>query len=185
MTVIPKALTILGYRAFVNSFFKKFPQHKAYKQWSPKPFTKLIHAFHEEFVNAVIENREGADLPLKMGNIKIISYKTHKRYPNFKNYLKGEPVTSFTNNHTNGLNCRIIYSNKSGKYRVKDKNIWGFDPERPFQLKVSRAFVNNFNRYTFSPNTSETKIKNIEAGRKHLIEKKVSNFLQTYNEFEV
>ena len=183
--MIPKALTILGYRNFVNAFFKKFPQHISYKQWSPKPFTELIHVFHEEFIEAVIENREGADLPLKMGNIKIVSYKTRKRYPNFKNYLKGEPLTRFTNNHTDGLNCKILYNNDSAKYRLKDKKIWIFEPERPFQLKVSRAFADNFNKYAYSPNTVKTKTLNSEINRKHLINKKIDNFLQTYNEFEV
>lgn len=182
--MIPKALTILGYRKFINEFFKKFPQHLQLKTWSPKPFTALIHAFHEDFIQAVIDNRDGADLPLKLGNIKIVAYKSNRRYPNFKNHLHtGAPITGFVNNHTEGLNCKLLFDNKPAKYKLKDKRIWAFVPEVSFKKKISKSFVDNYNKYIYSPNTTKVRFAVRDMNLKDVNDKKIKEFLITHNEF--
>lgn len=182
--MIPKSLTILGRRPFVNGFFKKFPQHKLFKTFSPKPFTELIHAFHEDFIDQVLNNREGVDMPLKMGNLKIISYKPTRNYPNFRKYNEGM-MSKFVNNHTEGLNGKIVYSNHATKYRLKDKIIWSFEPEVPFKKKASLSFSVDYLKYMFSPNRSKLKYVTHELDLKEIKDIKIKNFLNNYNELYI
>lgn len=182
--MFPKSLTILGHRPFVNGFFKKFPQYKQFKTFSPKPFTDLVHAFHEDFIEEVINSREGVDMPLKMGNLKIISYKPNNNYLNFSRYRQGE-ITKFVNNHTEGLSGKIVYSNYSNRYKLKDKSIWSFEPEVPFKKKVSVAFIVNYLRYSFSPNRGKIKYLRTEISTKEINDKKIKDFLKTYDEFSI
>ena len=182
--MIPKSLVILGHRPFVNGFFKKFPQHKQFKTFSPKPFTDLIREFHQDFIGEVLNNREGADIPLKMGNLRMISYKPTNHYPNFDKYKQGT-ITKFVNNHTEGLSGKIVYSNHETKYRLKDKMIWSFEPEVPFKKRASLAFVINYLRYAFSPNRAKLKYVNHEIDLKEIKDNKIKSFLKNYNEFYI
>lgn len=181
--MILKSLTILGHRTFINGFFKQFPQHRQYKTFSPKPFTKLIHEFHCDFIESVLSNRAGADLPLRMGNLKMIAFKS-RGYLNFANYKKGEGfISKFSNNHTEGLTGKIFYSNHATKYRLKDKTIWTFEPEAPFKKKASISFLENYLKYEYSPSRLKISYNNSEFNLQDLNKEKIKIFLKTYDEF--
>ena len=96
----PKGFAILGDRNFVRSFYKKFPQHKEFwDKASTKTFTEIIKQFHQDFIETVVANRHGVDLPLSMGNLSIISYRAPKSYVNFTKFPKMKQISNFTNNH--------------------------------------------------------------------------------------
>lgn len=176
---------ILGIRTFFREFFRRFPQHIQYKTKSPKDFTRIIKQFHSDFTDAVINNRYGADLPLKYGNIRIVSYKKNREYLNQEMFDKEGIVTGFSNNHTNGLCCKIQYRNKGNKYKFKDKVLWAFFADRPFKKKVSKAFRENYQKYIFSPNRGQINKKANIFNWKVVNDSNIEKFLLDYNEFEM
>lgn len=179
------AAKITGLRGFVTNFFRKFPQYKQYKTKQPKDFTWIINEFHSDFIDAVIKNRYGADLPLKFGNIRIISYKQNRVYPNLLLFQQKNVKVGFSNNHTNGLNCKIQYRNKGNRYKFKDKIIWAFFPQQSFSKRVSQAFREDYNKYIFSPNRGQIKKKLNEFNWKNISDENIEKFLISYNEFEL
>lgn len=183
--VFPSSLAILGTRPFVREFFRKFPQHQQFKTKFPKDFTRIIEEFHLDFIQAVVDNRSGADLPLKCGNLKIIAFKKTRDYPNFSFYRKEGITTGFTNNHTGGLSCKIVFSNKSNRYKIKDKIMWSFQAEVPFKKRVSEAFKANYQKYMFSANIFQIKKKNNFYKWKDLTDEHIEKYLIDYNEFEI
>lgn len=183
--MFPVSLSILGTRPFVREFFRKFPQHKQYDKKLAKDFTAIIKEFHSDFIQAVVDNRHGADFPLKCGNLKIIAFKKTRDYPNFGLFNKEGLTVGFTNNHTNGLSCKIVFSNKSNRYKLKDKIMWAFQAEVPFKKRVSEAFKANYQKYMFSANIAQIKKKNDFYKWKDLTDEHIEKFLIDYNEFEI
>lgn len=183
--MIPLSFPILGLRPFVNGFFKKFPQYKEYDTKRPKDFTDIIKEFHKDLIQEVIDNRYGVDLPLKSGRLRILSFKKNRQYPNFTQYTETGLTGGFSNIHTDGLSCKIVYSNMGNRYRMKDKIIWAFLPEAGFSKRVSDAFRLHYNRYIFSPNRNAIKKRNTEFNWKNITEENIEKFLLSYNEFEL
>lgn len=180
----PKGFGILGDRNFIRKFYNQFPQYKEFwDNYHTKDFAKVIKQFHNDFIDAVISNRHGADLPLSMGNLSIISYKTPEPYVNFTQYPKLKQVSNFTNNHTDGLSCKIVYNSHERRYRFKDKRIWAFHPEKPFKSKVSKAFAKNYTRYVFSPNRRDSFYELLDYKLRDEADVRIEKFLKTYDEF--
>lgn len=184
MDVYPSSLSILGVRAFVNGFFKKFPQYSEYKTNRPKDYTEIIKAFHSDLIQAVIDNRYGANMPLKFGNLKLVAFKRTRDYPNFNLYRQGK-VGGFTNNHTDGLSCKIVYTNKSNRFKLKDKIMWAFYPEDIFSKRVSKAFSQEYQKYIISPNIRQIQKKEDFFKWKQLTDDHIEEYLKSYNEFEI
>ncbi len=149
-----------------------------------KDFTKVINAFHQEYIKAVTEHRYGAELPLNLGKHMIVSYRSKRNYPRFKGPSDTLP-TIHTNLATDGLKCKLVYSNHDSRYRFKDKYIWEFAPEVPFKKEVSKAFVANHNMYIFNPNKADIFYRGLDFKLRSNAEAKIEKFLLTYDEFEL
>lgn len=181
--MIPKAFPLTGLRSYLSDFFKKFPQHSQFNTRRPKDITDLIKEFHKDLIQEVIDNRYGVILPLRVGLLRIVSFKKKRYYPNFTRYGSTGVTTGFSNNHTDGLSCKIVYSNKN--YKLKDKILWSFVPEVPFKKKVSKAFEKNYNRYIFSPDTKLVDKRVSDFKWRDLTDETIKEFMYGYNEFEI
>lgn len=179
-----KSLSVVSNRMFMYRFFKKFPQYAHLNTGKTRDVSAVIKTFHEELIDTVINFRYGVELPLKSGKIMVVSYKA-SNYPNFAVYNKHKTAAEFTNNHTDGLNCKIFYTNRQARYRVKDRYIWEFIPERPFKKKVSQAFAKDYNKYIFSPGRQIGFYNHLDAKIKQADENKIEKFLVTYDEFNM
>jgi hypothetical protein len=177
-------LSLLSTRMFMYRFFKKFPQYNYLNTGKSKDCSRIIKEFHNDLINAVTEHRYGVDLPLNMGKIMVVSYKD-KPYPNFQYFKQDSTITTFSNRHTDGLKCKIFYTNRERKYRMKDRYNWQFLPETGFRQKVSRAFSDDHTKYVFSPDRKENFNNYLDYKIQEDTERKVKNFLVTYNEFEM
>ena len=118
-----------------------------------------------------------------MGNLSIVAYKSSKNYLNFTNYPKLKQVSNFTNNHTDGLCCKIVHTSYLRKYRFKDKKIWAFFPERGFKKLVSQAFRIDYNKYIYSPDKSKAFYAAIDYKLRDETDARVEKFLANYDEF--
>lgn len=174
-------------RGFMTAFFKTFPQHKSHKPKTQKvtPITDVIHKFNENFMDAVIDNRYGAELPLLMGKVMLIAYKPNRPYPNFVNYSVSKQTGIFTNFHTDGLVCRLRYTKWEARYRFKDKKMWTFVPTTGFKKKASKAFASDHKRYVVNYNVSKRFYDELDFKLKDVNDRKIEEYLKTYDELYI
>lgn len=177
--------TIVGTRDFLRAFFRTYPQYEEFRPEYPKVLTNVIKEFHADFIEAVIDNRFGADMPLMCGNFKIVSYKSKRKFFNYFAFKNTGKYEVFNNNHTNGLSCKVLFTNNGHRYKLKDKMIWAFYPSIKFSRTVSKAFSENYHKYIFSPNRGDGRKKQDIFTRKKLSDDAIEEFLKTYNEFEI
>ena len=162
-------------------FFVQFPHWKQFDTGKIKDFSTIIKEFHKDLIKAVVTTRQGVELPLRMGKLMVISYRSNRSYPNFRMYRTGV-ITNYSNNHTDGLKCKLMYTNYERRYRVKDKYLWEFVPEAGFKKEISKAFVQNYNMYVNNPIRSISTLGS-EYKLKDEIEARIAKFLLTYDEF--
>lgn len=188
MNVKLKSLSISGTRDFVRGFFKEFPQHLDHKPKQPgsfSEFTKIIKQFHDDFTDAVVQNRDGAELPLKMGKVFVVAFKSKKSPVNFSNYKTKGEISNHTNNHTDGWVAKIVYSNHDNKYRLKDKCIWELKRDVAFKKKVSEHFSKNYMMYMISPDKRKIFYDDLECIIRDEKNARIERFLKNYDEFNV
>lgn len=165
-------------------FFRLFPQWAHFETKSMKDCSIIIREFHNDFIQAVAEERYGVELPLNMGKLFVISYKS-RPYMNFTNFGKEGEISKFTNNHTDGHACKIVYQNSDRRYQIKDKKLWNFEPEAKFRKIVSKEFAKNHTKYIFSPNRSKINDNNLKNIYQNNENRKIDKFLLTYDEFKM
>lgn len=148
-----------------------------------RDLTRIVQEFHQDVIDAVCEHRGGVEMPKNTGLLMIIGYRSSRQYPRFRGPADRHP-TPYSNNHTDGLKCKIVYSNHERRYRVKDRYIWAFEPEAKFSKAVSRAFAAGYTRFTFSPDKPGFAQK-VDMWKEQEQEEKLNRFLETYNEFSI
>jgi hypothetical protein len=166
-------------------FYRLFAKWKEYETNKMKDFTNIVKEFHSDLIQAVTEERYGVEMPLKSGKLMVISYRSRRNYPRFSAGYKDTNPSYHMNYATDGLKCKIIYSNHERRYRVRDRYMWSFEPETNFRKKVSQAFVKDHNRYIFSPDRIPGKFLKIEMENIDTMKIRVQKFLAGYDEFEL
>lgn len=179
-----KSLSILRSRMFMYRFYRLFPQWNEFETKYTKDCSIVIKEFHKDLMKAVATERYGVELPLNMGKLFVISYKS-RPYTNFIKFSKEGELSKFTNNHTDGHTCKIVYQNSDRKYQLKDKKIWDFEVCTEFRKIVSKEFAKDYTRYIFSPNRVKINNNNLKNIYKQHEDKKIEKFLLTYDEFKM
>lgn len=182
--MFPNSFKITGSRALEVGFFRAYPQHSQYNTHRPVDLTKVIRQFHNEFVDAVIENRHGAELPLLMGKFTIYSYKS-RGYMDFARFKSSKQLSKFINTHTDGLTCRLAYESMERRYRFKDKSMWKFYPSVLFKKRVSEAFRANHSRYIYSPDKTSRYYDALDFKLKDINDRKIQEYLNNYDELYI
>ena len=147
----------------------------------PKDLTQIIKQFHSDFIETALGEREGVELPLAMGKVVMVSYKTPS-YNNYKQFRKGALITKHTNNHTDGLNCKIFYSNAPKRYRFKDKVMWAFEPHYKFSKAASVSFAANHVFYKYSPDSRQTFYRRMTFNAEEKRMSKIEAYLKKFDE---
>jgi len=180
-----KKFSSFNSRKFLRDFFRRFPQHAAFRPKDNRmsELSNVITAFHEEFISEVVSNRYGAELPLNMGAISVVGYKKNRFYPNFSKYSTSGEITDFANIHTEGLACKIYYTNGSNRYRLKDRFLWEFLPSDPFKKQVSEVFSKEYHRFVVNPDIYKIFHKHIDSVFSEKMNLRIDKFLLTYDEF--
>jgi hypothetical protein len=179
-----KKLSLLNTRMFSYRFFKKFPQWQHLNTGKMSDVTRVIRTFHDEFIKAVCSGRYGVDLPAKLGKIFIVAFKA-PHYPDFSLFRKIGHVSKFLNLHTDGLKCHISYSNHERRFRVKDRVIWEFSPERGFMQNASKAFAANHTQFETTVDKRKPFYAGLDFDLKEASENRIEKFLVTYDEFQL
>lgn len=137
-------------KAFIDKFIKRFPEHASIK---PDMFRTVIKNFHGEIVKALIENRDGIELPEGLGFLFIANcQKSKKENIDFKaSTLAGRKILHQNWDSDNRL-MKIIFSNAAVRYRLANKQIWAFRLVKANRKSVSVGYKRQWTKYHFIPN---------------------------------
>ncbi|NQY43541.1 MAG: hypothetical protein HRT87_09390 [Legionellales bacterium] len=141
-----KRLGLLNKKTY-NDFKEKYP---AYKDVDNAKLKKIITIFNKKLWKAVIEYRDGVELPNSLGYLFIGTCEPSKN--NNYNYAlsakHGKPLQQ-RNWETDGNIGKIFYTNWSAKYRFKFRELWRFEATRDFKRAVAKSYPNNWTKYIF------------------------------------
>jgi|694.fasta_scaffold11368_6 hypothetical protein len=162
-----------------KAFIKKNPK---YKDLSNKEFSNIVKKFSTYMWEQVIENRDGIELPEGLGYIFIGRHKISRDIVDVTKSIKYGKRILAKNWETDGNISKIIYTNYSPKYKLENREIWGFKGTREFKRSVSRAFKENWEKYVVVDNYRT--ISNLYT-KSILKERRENQSLEDYNEFEI
>jgi hypothetical protein len=178
----PKVSTILN-----KEFFENFKQmHPKYKNLDNKLLRKIIKRFNQVIYQAVIDNRNGVQLPEQIGWLFIGTCQQSKKdnidYAKSKKY--GFKVSN-NNWDTDGKLAKIFFSNYAPKHKMKNREFWGFTASREFKRNVAKTYPENWSLYvTVLSKAKIDKVYNSIIYKNYL--NKVNNkALKSYNEFDL
>lgn len=168
---------------YLDEFRNRYPELKNYDKSDIK---SIIKSFNEKLWNAIIEHRDGVELPEGLGYVFIgaCPYVKKDNIDYAKSIKYGIKVTH-KNYDTDGYLGKIFYSNYSAKYRLKDSTLWAFSGGRYFKRAVTKIFKENWRKYLVIDNTTRVSKMYLKRRQKDYIDANYAEKEKTYNEFEM
>ena len=178
----PEAYNLLNQELFKN-FRKKYPK---YKDLQDKDLRRIIKAFNIKLYETVIDYRDGVKLPDNIGWLFIGTCKTSKKenidYAKSKKY--GVRVTN-KNWETDGKLAKIFYTSYAPKYKMRNREFWGFVACRDFKRLVAKTYPENWPMYVKIDPTKKIKEEYSRATYKETVKRRTEQQLKDYNEFDI
>lgn len=177
----PKVLSILN-QDMLAKFKEKFPE---YKDIPNETLKQIIRTFHTNIRAGVIDHRNGVELMNSMGILFIGSCKSSSSYNvDYSKSNQYNTKVTHKNWETDGHVCKIFYTNFPVKYKVRNREVWGFDASREFSHETSAAYKNDYRKYMVV--NTKLRISNIfEKKKRAAIEARKNAPLGDYNEFDI
>jgi hypothetical protein len=168
--------------AFLEDFKKKYP---AYKNVDNKILKNVIDTYNGVLWQMVIDEREGVEIPEGLGFLFIGSATAKSENPNRTLSSKMGVLVTHMNMETNNKICKILYTSYPSKYKFVNREVWTFSAVRQFKRTVSKAYLDNPNKYIVIDNL--TKISNLykKANVQFYTKKKEETLLESYDEFKI
>lgn len=178
-----KSLHILT-PTFYNKFYKQYPQYK--DTFGTSVFLDVLTAYGKATIQAVVDNREGADLPQRLGVLFLGTCPTPKvRFPQDYSRQAEGIATRYHNWDTDNKLLKIFYLNFQKRYNFTHKSLWGFMGSTDFRKKASKAYLLNWKKYIEVENHLKI-YRTVQQYQKEVFAKKREvELLKTYNEFEI
>lgn len=126
---------------------------KHYKELYPdsvldfKQFKLIIKTANEHILDIIINNRDGYQFPNQLGFLFVGSFKPKTKPVDYKQSLDLGYEIRHNNYETDGLACKIFYSNYASKYKIINRQLWKFQPHRTIKDEVSKNYKKNFKLY--------------------------------------
>ena len=178
----PQVSTILD-----REFFENFKQaHPRYKNLDNKLIRNMIKKFNQVLYQAVIDTRDGVQLPEQLGWVFIgTCQKSKKQNIDYGKSHKYGVSVSNKNWETDGKLAKIFLSNYAPKLKMKNREFWGFTACREFKRAVSKAYSENWSMYVeVLPGAKIYKVYN-SAMYKNFLKESEKEALKNYNEFDI
>jgi hypothetical protein len=178
----PEKYNVLS-KEFFEKFKKKYPK---YKSLDDNNLRKIIKSFNQVIAQAVVDTRDGVQLPEQIGWLFIgTCQQSKKNNIDFAKSVKyGVQVTN-KNWETDGKLAKIFFTNYAPKHRIKNREFWGFTACRDFKRNVSKSYPENWNMYVAVDPTQRLKLAHTKRTYIEFMNKKAENSLKTYNEFDL
>jgi hypothetical protein len=160
---------------------KEFKDKKPlYSDIDNNKLKKIIKLYNVKLWNAVIDHRDGVELPDSLGYLFIGTCPSSKTVnPNYALSHEYGKILQNKNWETDGNLGKIFYTNWSTKYRYKNRELWRFVACREFKRTVAKTYPLNWTKYLVMKNKyriAHLYDSNIEHTKKAL---------KNYNEFEI
>jgi len=151
----PEKYNVLS-KEFFEKFKKKYPK---YKSLDDNNLRKIIKLFNQVIAQAVVDTRDGVQLPEQIGWLFIgTCQQSKKNNIDFAKSAKyGVQVTN-KNWETDGKLAKIFFTNYAPKHRIKNREFWGFTACRDFKRNVSKSYPENWNMYVAVDPTQRLKL---------------------------
>jgi len=167
----------------VKEFKKRYPK---YKDLDYRLLKEVMRKFNNAIFQAVIDTRDGVQLPEQIGWLFIgtcqQSKKTNVDFAKSKKY--GVTVTN-KNWETDGKLAKIFFTNYAPKHRMRNREYWGFTACRDFKRTVAKTYPENWNTYIVVDATQRLKLAYNKAVYKEIKLKETTKALENYNEFDL
>jgi hypothetical protein len=167
-----------------KKFKKKFPEHNiVYSE-----FKSIIKTYNEQLVDAIIEFRDGIELPESLGHIFIGSCPAMTKRINIDYKKSGEygVLTQHRNWNSDNKVMKIFFTSGQVRYKIKNKEIWAFTANREFRRKASKLYVEDYTKYMYINNNKKISMLFKEGHNKmhrNMERNKVAS--EDYNEFDI
>lgn len=178
-----KTTTLLNKKVY-EAFKEKYSK---YADMSLEEFKKIINTFNKNIADEVINNRDGVELPEKLGYLFV--GKCEKKASNdnidYGNSIKYKKQVSHRNWESDGYLAKIFYTNYAFKYRIKDRELWEFKANKDFRKKTSESFSELYSKYVLV--TDKQKISDLynKYTSTEFFKKKTEKELDDYDEFKL
>ena len=170
-------------KKFFDSFREKHPK---YKDIDNVMLRKIGKTFNQNIYQAVIDNRDGVELPEQLGWLFIGTCQQSKKQNVDFNKSKQYGVKVSNNNWaTDGKLAKIFFSNYAPKHKIKNREYWKFIGCRDFKRTVAKTYPENWNMYLEIEPNKQVKLAYSKAIYKDILKKETTEALKTYNEFEI
>lgn len=178
----PKRLNLTN-KKFFNRFIEAHPK---YNSLDIKDFKKIITSFNGKIWKAVINERDGIQLPEQLGYIFIgtCPKNVNDNIDHYKSAQYGIPIQN-QNWESDQYIAKIFYTNFETKYRFKNHELWGFTGLKDFRKGVAKEYPISWKKYIQVDNKLKiSRLFRIEKFKQSKNEE-ASILLKDYDEFNL
>lgn len=166
----------------LKMFIDKFPEHKSL---TIHQFKQIVQTFNRLMADGFIENRNGIELPNRLGFLFIGSCEPASQRP--INYIASKTNNqriTYGNWDTDNLLMKIFYTNHL-KQVFKNGNLWSFRATREVRKRASAYYIKNWQKYPLIAKNQKVSnvFTDIDKKRKEANFKRVVP--QDYDEFKM
>jgi hypothetical protein len=178
----PKKLNLTN-TDFYNKFIQDNPKHA---NLTFNQFKEIIKSFNGNIWKAVIEERDGIQLPEQLGYIFIGS--CPRKIGDNTNYEKSKHYGVKIQNQnweSDDFLAKIFYTNFETKYRFKNHDLWGFKGLRDFTRSVGQTYPKEWKKYLQVDNKLKiSRLFRMEKFKQFKTEE-TAELLKNYDEFNL
>jgi hypothetical protein len=167
---------------FYNRFIQDNPK---YNQLTIDQFKDVIKTFNGKIWEAVINERDGVQLPEQLGFIFIGSCPRKKSNVDYKKSKEYGVILQNQNWESDQYLAKIFYTNFETKYRFKNHELWGFKGLRDFTRAVGKAYPKQWKKYVEVDNKLKiSRLFRMEKFKQFKTEE-TAELLKNYDEFNL
>jgi hypothetical protein len=167
---------------FYNRFIQDNPKHN---QLTIDQFKDVIKTFNGKIWEAVINERDGVQLPEQLGYIFIGSCPRKKSNVDYKKSEEYGVILQNQNWESDQYLAKIFYTNFETKYRFKNHELWGFKGLRDFTRAVGQAYPKQWKKYIQVDNKLKiSRLFRMEKFKQFKTEE-TAELLKNYDEFNL
>ena len=178
----PKKLNLTN-TEFYNKFIQDNPK---YAHLTFNQFKEIIKTFNGSIWKAVVEERDGIQLPEQLGYLFIGS--CPRKVGDNTDYKKSEHYGVKVQNQnweSDQFVAKIFYTNFETKYRFKNHDLWGFTGVRDFKRSVAKEYPSNWKKYLQVENKLKiSRLFRLEKFKQFKTEE-TAELLKNYDEFNL
>ena len=170
-------------KEFFESFRERYPK---YKHLDDAALKKIGKTFNQAICQAVIDTREGVQLPEQIGWLFIgTCQQSKKQNIDFAKSKQYGVTVSNKNWATDGKLAKIFFSNFAPKHRIRNREYWMFVACREFKRNVAKSYPENWNMYLAVEAKQQARLAYSKHVYKDIKNKETTKALKTYNEFDI